>query len=84
MTVTYEPRDIDTGNIIGAFTTSKDALDAVRMLLQTFESDYASNSTLGRRDHTGSFHTVANGDDLVAAVGHGLAEFAQHGRVALA
>ncbi len=58
--------DVETGNIIGDFTTQAGALSVVRDLLDANEPDYANALSLGMTRNDGTTHMVAEGRGLAA------------------
>ncbi|MGH2560412.1 MAG: hypothetical protein ACRDJH_15225 [Thermomicrobiales bacterium] len=65
MNTTYELWDIETGNIVGDFSTADDALKVVQGLLDSYGPDYASDLTLSGRDGTNDARVIASGQQLV-------------------
>lgn len=71
MTAWYELWDVDTGNIVGTFTSEAEALAEVRGLLAVNGASYAADLSLGRKQDSGG-ELIAEGDDLarLAEEGH--------------
>lgn len=70
---TFEIWDLETRNIVDAFGTEHDALDAVRDALQRHGDAYVRSWALGRFTRTKAI-AIADGDALIeralAEVGH--------------
>ena len=62
----YDLWDVESGNIVNTFETERDALHAVRTLLELNGPGYARALSLGYEDDDGSMGIVAEGDDLAA------------------
>lgn len=74
MAVWYELWDVDTGNIVGTYTSEADALAEVRGLLAVNGASYADDLSLGRK-HDDRGELIAEGFELAQ-----LAEAARPGR----
>lgn len=81
-TATYEPWDIETGNIVGSFSTRREALQTVAVLLRSYGNDDARHLALGQRDGTASMRIVSTGEALMAAGGRHASDPARGSRVA--
>jgi hypothetical protein len=69
MNTTFELWDIDSGNVVGSFSTEEDALEVVATLLQSYGRDYARQLALGRRDGIAPLQIVSAGEELLGAEG---------------
>ncbi|HZO30199.1 MAG TPA: hypothetical protein VFH48_29855 [Chloroflexota bacterium] len=63
MAVWYELWDVDTGNIVGTYTSESEALDEVRELLAVNGASYADDLSLGRKHDDGG-ELIAEGYEL--------------------
>ncbi len=64
----YEVWDSESANIVGAFDTQKEALDALGRSLSDYGSSYISVLVLGVEDDAGDSVMIATGPDLVNLV----------------
>lgn len=62
----HELWDVGTRNVVGAFRTEDEGIDAVRVLLARFGEDYADELHLNRRDGDGVATLLASGTKLAA------------------
>lgn len=84
MDTSYELWNVESGNIIGAFTTTDEALAVVQHLIDSFGQSYALELSLGRRDGDGDGDVtiVGEGSQLVAMLNRSRAD-AKQGRGAV-
>ena len=63
--MSYEVWDTQSGNLVGAYRTEREALQVVRELVQLNGRDYGEGLALLREDRSGSVTGVAEGAALV-------------------
>lgn len=60
----YDLWDVESGNIVNTFETEREALSAVRILLELNGSGYARALSLGWESDDGAMGIIAEGADL--------------------
>lgn len=68
----YVVWDVETGNLIGDFSTKDEALSLVRELLADNTPDYVDALSLGCTDDDGETRLVAEGQQLASMARAGL------------
>ena len=69
MSTTFELWDVESGNIVGEFSSVDAALDIVQSLLDAYGPIYADALALQRRDVDATARDVASGKQLVDLIG---------------
>jgi hypothetical protein len=65
MSRTYELWDVETGNIIGDFSTTAEALEVVQTLLDAYGPGYAGDLSLSEREKSRDARVIGSGQQLV-------------------
>lgn len=66
MKTSFELWDVEAANIVGKFTTKKEAIDVVAGLLDAYGPDYADELSLIRRTGDEPAQVVVEGEELLA------------------
>jgi hypothetical protein len=69
MSTTFELWDVETGNIVGEFSSVDAALDIVQSLLDAYGPVYADALALQHRNEGATARNVASGRQLVDLIG---------------
>jgi hypothetical protein len=65
MVCTYELWETTSGNLVGTYSTQRDALDVIEQGIKRHGPHYADTFLLGYEEPDGDSHVLAEGQDLV-------------------
>jgi hypothetical protein len=65
MNNTFELWDVETGNLIGDFSTAADAFDVVQTLLDAYGPSYANELNLSEREGSKAARVIGSGQQLI-------------------
>jgi len=66
--VIFELWDLDSGNLMGSFSSESEALELLRNAIEAYGVSYVGSVALGRRDAEGKVESIAEGSALAGRV----------------